>query len=98
VLATSKILDLAQQINPNIKGEDRPGGNSDVILKIPVTAISEIPSSNDHAASGVGTTKASQTPAEHFEFGSRLGSHHTQYVHIIAHSTLLVDVLSDRKC
>jgi hypothetical protein len=94
VLATSKIVDLAQQINPNIKGEDRPGGNSNVILKFPVRAISEISSSNDHVAFGVGITKASQTPAEHFEFGYRFGSHHTQYVHIIAHSTLRSKVLN----
>jgi hypothetical protein len=98
VLATSRILNLAQQVNPINKGGDGLGGNYDVTLNVPIGAISEISSSNDHAASGVGTTKASRISAEYFEFGSGLGSHHTQYAYIIVHSKFLVNVISDRKC
>lgn len=50
--ATSRILDLAQQVNLPMKTEDGSGGISDTGTNIPVIEVNEIPNPRDRAVSG----------------------------------------------
>ena len=80
LIATSKILDLAQRVNMNLNNDDDYVGNSDAVLNVSTRDISEISHPRGPAASGTAMSISSQMLAQHFEFEAGIRTWNTQCV------------------